>query len=186
MRKSNMNITLSQVKMLNSLILVGFFVIMLVAIVEGFVIVSTVKNQKTILVPAGFNQKMSLTSQLPDNQYLISTTKDILSSKLNITPYNVHQSFNWLLTYVSSDNYVGFSQQLKNEARKIKDANMSASFYPSSWDVTNNLQVVMTGVLKKYVGKRALPIEQASYLVKYSYPNGFIRLKSIEKVKVSN
>jgi hypothetical protein len=44
----------------------------------------------------------------------------------------------------------------------------------------------MTGVLKKYVGKRALPIEQASYLVKYGYPNGFIRLKSIEKVKVSN
>jgi conjugal transfer pilus assembly protein TraE len=187
MKKNNMNITLAQVKMLNSLIMLGFFAIMIVAVVEGFVIHSISKQQKMTLVPAGFNHEMTLTSQSPDNKYLIAVSKDILSSKLNVTPFTVRKSFDWLLTYVSSASYPALSEELKKEAKKIKEADMSASFYPTDWQVNNDkLEVLVTGVMKKYVGKRMLPSTQESYLIKYSYPNGFIRLQSVDKVKVKN
>lgn len=108
-----------------------------------------------------------------DVHYLSLMSENFIYSRLNVTPETVDANHKRLLSFVDAAHFGAFSARLNSEAHLIKDKKISSHI-----DITGmradarTLSCVITGIVKRFVGQRALPDAHATYTVRYRYANG--------------
>lgn len=175
--------TIEVLKSLNRLLVIGFVGMTIVAVILSLMVYRFSKSQSRTLVPPVISQQMTISDVRPDDSYLTQMALFLLSEYLNVNPANVDGNYAVLLRYVNPAYYSGVDAALTSEAKFVKNPNnkSSAVFYPTDQQVSvENLAVKISGVLKKWAGERLISNEKKTYLLQFSYPNGVLKLNSIQ------
>ncbi|HHI9467520.1 TPA: type IV conjugative transfer system protein TraE [Legionella anisa] len=108
-----------------------------------------------------------------DNHYLSLMTENFINERLNVTPETVDANHKRLLSFVDSQSYFQFLKILTQEAKVIKNKKMSSTFDITDIRVNpNQLNAVVMGTLKRYVGLQTIKEERLSYAIAFRYANG--------------
>jgi conjugal transfer pilus assembly protein TraE len=135
-------------------------------------------HQKVEVTPFSGGESYTKSDAVVDTHYLNMMSENFLYSRLNVTPETVDAHHQHLLEFVSSKHYPQFSSQLNHEARVIKSQKISSYFVlTGSHNDPKNLRVVMTGLLKRSVGLRALEDKKMSYVFQYRYHLGRLSIE---------
>lgn len=105
-----------------------------------------------------------------DSHYLSLMSENFIYSRLNVTPETVEANHKRLLMFADSKSYPELLRTFENEARVIIAKKISSSF-----DITEiraspkEMTAEVSGVLKRYVGLRALKEERLTYVLSFRY-----------------
>ncbi|HHU0102145.1 TPA: type IV conjugative transfer system protein TraE [Legionella pneumophila] len=119
-----------------------------------------------------------------DGHYLSLMAENFVNERLNVTPETVDGNHQRLLSYVNHQNYTQILRLLTNEAKVIKAKKMSSIFY-----IDNNkanphaLTVVVSGILKRFVGLQALNDERKTYVLQFQYKDSRLSIVNFSLLK---
>lgn len=183
MLNSNKLDLLSITKSLNSLLLIGFCIAMLSNAILATVVLKAYTNKSRTITPPTISQAFTISDTGVDSAYLQQMATYFALLKLNVTPGSVDYQYSQLESYVNEQRWHQVQPQLLEEKTTIKRQNISSHFTITKAQVAlGDNMVKLTGNLNKYVGKRALPTETASYIVSMDYDNGQLSLLAIQKL----
>ncbi len=140
-------------------------------------------HQKRTIIPADFNQAITISDNQVDAVYLRQMGLFFISERLNLTPNNVEHNHQIILQYSDVRFYHEFVGILGKEKEEIIKQNISSVFYPE--EVVPNLgdlTLLVKGSLARWVGSTPLDPMKKSYLIKFSYHSG--NLKVVEFTEV--
>jgi len=130
-------------------------------------------HQKVEVTPFSGGASYMKSDASVDSQYLSQMSENFLYSRLNVTPETVDAHHKRLLSFVDSEHYPQFLEQLKVEADVIKSKKISSHFELTNTHVdVGTLSVAMTGLLKRTVGLRDLKDAHMTYIFQYNYSLG--------------
>ena len=165
------------------ILLVMVFLLLISTIVQSVIIYKQRNDERWVFLPPNINQKITLTANNPDSNYLKEMAIFLLSLKLNVTPKTIDGSHQLFEEYVDSSVYGQIEQSLLEEAQQIKKGDISGTFIVTQAQADSQRRMAkITGFLNKSVGNRKIQQEVVSYLVQFSYEAGKLHLTSIEKV----
>ncbi|QDQ41216.1 type IV conjugative transfer system protein TraE (plasmid) [Legionella geestiana] len=147
-------------------------------------------NSRTVeITPFSGSPGYVKSASMADSHYLSLMSENFINERLNVSPETVDANHRRLLSFVNSAQYAEVSAQLKREAVDIKAKKIASSF-----DITHiqanprEMTAVVSGVLKRFVGVRALKEERKTCQLRFDYRNGrlsiaqFVILKEKEHV----
>tara|TARA_Y100001947_G_C10347637_1_gene308710 strand:+ start:3906 stop:4475 length:570 start_codon:yes stop_codon:yes gene_type:complete len=141
-------------------------------------------HQRVEVTPFFGNQGYSRAGNEVDVHYLNQLSENFVLTRFNISPNTVKSNHARLLNYVSSDAYHDLSKALLKEQALVLKNKISSYFdIESVQSNPERLTTRVTGVLKRYVGNRALPEIKIKYRLKYRYHLGRPAIVSFEKVE---
>lgn len=174
-------------KTLNYLLVIGFLISMLANAALSVALYQVAVNKTSTITPPIISKAFSISGSQVDESYLAQMGEYFLYLKLNVTPANVEKQYSRLLDYVSSDYWSSIQPRLVREANELRKSNISNTFNVTDIKVDlAAMQVRMDGMLKRYVGSRALAPEGATYTVALNYANGVLTITSINKEETVN
>jgi conjugal transfer pilus assembly protein TraE len=119
-----------------------------------------------------------------DGHYLSLMAENFVNERLNVTPETVDANHQRLLSYVNHQNYTSMLRRLTNEAKVIKAKKMSSIFYIDKNKANpHKLTVVVSGVLKRFVGLQALNDERKTYLLQFQYKDSRLSIVQFSLLK---
>ncbi len=187
MLKANEVSILAISKTLNYLLVIGFLISMLANATLSVALYQVAVNKTSTITPPIISKAFSISGSQVDESYLAQMGEYFLYLKLNVTPANVERQYSRLLDYVSSDYWSSIQPRLVREANEIRKSNISNTFNVTGIKVDlAAMEVRMDGMLKRYVGSRALAPERATYTVALSYVSGVLTIIGISKEEAVN
>ena len=182
MLQSNKLDLLSITKSLNALLLVAFVAAMLVNIILAAIVWQSYFNKSRTLVPPVISQAFTVSDGQVDEPYLQQMAEYFAFLKLNVTPASVEHQYKQLSNYICADSWHLMQPLLANDADMLKRQNISSQFSIKRTQVALDKGLVkISGVLSKYVGKRALEPDTLSYVIAMRYDHGQLCLATIKK-----
>lgn len=119
-----------------------------------------------------------------DGHYLSLMTENFVNERLNVTPETVDANHQRLLSYVGHQNYTSMLRLLTNEAKVIKAKKMSSIFYiEKNKPNPQELTVVVSGILKRFVGLHPLSDERKTYVLKFEYKDSRLSIVQFSLLK---
>lgn len=141
-------------------------------------------HQERIIVPVDIKEPFVISGSRVDASYLRQMALFFCNERLNVTPANVKQNHGIVLQYADQKLYHKFVTILNSEEEEIVKQNISAVFYPEEIiPEPHKLRVLIKGTIARFVGNVPLPLVKKSYLLKFSYRNG--NLKVLEFIDVT-
>lgn len=119
-----------------------------------------------------------------DNHYLSLMAENFINERLNVSPETVDGNHKRLLGFVDSSSYSMLSKQFAQEAHLIKTKRIASTF-----DITqiktnpNALTVTIFGILKRFVGFKAIHEARMSYQLHFRYAGGRLSILSFSSMK---
>ena len=111
-------------------------------------------------------------------------TENFVNERLNVTPETVDANHQRLLSYVGHQNYTSMLRLLTNEAKVIKAKKMSSIFYiEKNKPNPQELTVVVSGILKRFVGLHPLSDERKTYVLKFEYKDSRLSIVQFSLLK---
>lgn len=139
-------------------------------------------HQKRTIVPAEVRQAFTISDNTVDASYLRQMALVFIGERLNITPSNIEQNHNIILEYTDPKFYSAFVGILAQEKQAVIKQNISSVFYPEQIiPNTKDLNVVITGSLVHWVGAATLAPVKKTYLLKFSYRSGELKVQSFSE-----
>jgi len=188
MQLKNFGTMLDISKAMNRLTFIGFLFMTALSVILGLCVYRLIDHKTTVVVPAHINKHFTVSYETVDQSYILQMARFILSLQLNVTPSNVVDNHNLILSYVSSNQYHSLLEILKEDENAIISSKISSVFYPQGTAVVdmNHLAIRISGVLKKWVGERELEPKKATYEIDFSYKNGTLLVQSINELQESH
>lgn len=153
-------------------------------IIQSIVIVSMTSSWHTVIVPTSISKSFWVGSSEVSESYLAEMTNYFASLVLNITPDNAAYQRMELLKYTDPNSYGVLKNQLIVNEDRIKQNNITTSFYPNDIKVdVKHLTTVITGDLKTYVGSQMTSTIRQSYVTKYTYHQGRLLISQFNEVQ---
>lgn len=119
-----------------------------------------------------------------DGNYLSLMTENFVNERLNVTPETVDANHRRLLTYVGHQNYTSILRLLINESKVIKAKKMSSVFYiDKNKPNPQELTVVVSGLLRRFVGLQALEDVRKTYVLKFQYKDSRLSIVQFSLLK---
>ncbi|HCU5991633.1 TPA: type IV conjugative transfer system protein TraE [Legionella pneumophila] len=119
-----------------------------------------------------------------DGHYLSLMAENFVNERLNVTPESVDANHQRLLSYVNHQNYTQMLRLLTNEAKVIKAKKMSSIFYIDKNKANpHELTVVVSGILKRFVGLQALNDERKTYVLRFQYKDSRLSIVQFSLLK---
>jgi conjugal transfer pilus assembly protein TraE len=161
--------------------------LLVMAIMQSITIVALVRyahsKHETHFIPPKISQEFTLSGTGVSEGYLRDMTTFLTQLRFNVTTSSSPYQFNALLGYVAPSLYGDIRAQLVKEVDQIKHEHLSSTFYPSDFEVDiKHLNVKVIGQMRRFVGADLMSDVRETYLVKYSYEYGLLKLTNIEKV----
>ncbi|MPY24497.1 type IV conjugative transfer system protein TraE [Shewanella psychropiezotolerans] len=182
MLRSNKIDLLSITQSLNTLLVGGFIAAMLVNIILAAIVWQSYFNKSRTLVPPVISKAFTVSDGQVDEPYLRQMAEYFALLKLNVTPASVDHQYPQLSQYLCEDSWHVMQPLLSSDADMIKRQNISSHFTLNRTQVALDEQLIkLTGVLSKYVGKRALEPETVSYVIATRYDHGQLCLLTMKK-----
>lgn len=144
-------------------------------------------HQRTTIIPAVLTKPITVSNYSADTSYLRQMGLFFATERLNLTPENVKQNHKILLQYTDPKFYQEFFKILDQEQETIIKQKLSSVFYPTAVIVDpGKLIVYLKGTLNRSVGSLALNSMPKSYLIKFSYSSGILRVRSFSSIGEKN
>ena len=157
--------------------------VILLLIVFLLVICLTKKDTNVILVPSNLDDKISVSSSKPHNDYLEAITRDIVNTILNLTPNNVDYAERVILGYSNGRSYGVLKNQFSEIKNDVISRKISTAFYPISMYPDNKkLTVIVEGILYNYLGQKEVSKATKQYEIKYEYKTGKLSIVSFKEI----
>ena len=149
----------------------------------ALVILKRANVTNTIVVPAGFYDKFEVGSNGVSESYLSQWTEFITLLKLNITPSNVNNKQNTLLSYVDASQYGEIKNHLTAEQERIQKDDITTVFFPSQTKILdkNKLITRISGLLRVYIGNEVNREITTSYELEFKYYDNRLLLTSFKE-----
>lgn len=145
------------------------------------------KDTNIILVPFGLNDKVSISTNRPQNSYLEAISRDVINTMLNLTPENISYAEKVILSYVDSKSYGVLKNQFKELKENIISKKVTTSFYPIEISSNNqNLTVIVDGILYNYLGQKEVSNTRKKYEIKYKYKSAKLTIVSFNEIIEEN
>ncbi|WP_227637585.1 type IV conjugative transfer system protein TraE [Klebsiella grimontii] len=130
-------------------------------------------EQKVAVTPMLFNAPFAVSQNQADASYLEQLGLSFIALRLNVTPETVDAQHAQLLRYVFPGAQNSLKIQLAEDAKRIKDNNVNASFYMTSvrtYPAENRVDI--RGELKTWIGDSAPYSEIKSYVLQFNRVDG--------------
>ncbi|HHF7375948.1 MULTISPECIES: type IV conjugative transfer system protein TraE [Legionellaceae] len=148
---------------------------------------SAFKHHTVEITPFSGNPGYLKSASFVDSHYLSLMTENFINERLNVSPETVDANHKRLLSFVSHQQYPYFLKLFAQEARVIKNKKMSSTFDITEIKVNpNELNAVVNGKLKRYVGIQALSDTQTTYKLVFQYMDGRLSIVQFAPKKESN
>lgn len=119
-----------------------------------------------------------------DGHYLSLMAENFINERLNVTPETVDANHERLLSFVGPQNYPTMLRLLTNEAKVIKAKKMSSIFYIDKNKANaQELTVVVSGLLKRFVGLQSLNDERKTYVLQFQYKDSRLSIVQFSLLK---
>lgn len=152
-------------------------------ILLGLVLLIHTPEDRTILVPLGFEKSFWVDKKGVSASYLAEMTRYFATLKLNMTPDSSDYQINQILQYTNPRTYGTLKAELVKEADSLKNEGLTSAFFPTNVEVdVPHLNAIITGDLAYFVGKEETSSYRVSYLAQYAYDNGRLYLNSFKEV----
>ncbi|HBD7398699.1 TPA: type IV conjugative transfer system protein TraE [Legionella pneumophila] len=140
-------------------------------------------KHETHFIPPKISQEFTLSGTGVSEGYLRDMTNFLTQLRFNVTSSSATYQFNALLAYVNPSLYGDIRAQLVKEVELINHEHLSSVFYPSTFEIdTKHLSVKVIGQMKRFVGADLMSDVRETFLVRYSYEYGLLKLTNLEKV----
>lgn len=150
----------------------------------GFGVLHALKQQKHEIIPFGATKGYVISDSGVDAHYLDLMTQNFIYSRLNISPSNVTEQHQRLLSFVEPSIYADFKKQLRLESDLVQKKKISSTFdIEVLHSDPDELVSEVRGVLHRHVGYQELPTHQKTYQLHYRYRLGSLHLVSFVEVK---
>lgn len=131
------------------------------------------KDNKTILVPFNLQDKLSISRNKVQNDYLVNVSSNVITTILNLTPNNVEYAEKTILNHTNSKSYGVLKNQFRIIKNNIISRKITTAFYPLSiYPNEESLTVQVEGILNSYLGQREVSSEKKKFEIKYDYSFG--------------
>ncbi|WP_238585566.1 type IV conjugative transfer system protein TraE [Legionella quateirensis] len=119
-----------------------------------------------------------------DSNYLSLMSENFIYSRLNVTPETVEANHQRLLKFADSQIYPEMLRLLDSEEKVITSKKMSSVFEIIQIRTNpKDLTAEVTGVLKRYVGLRALKEDRLTYALRFNYNQGRLSILAFTHIK---
>ncbi len=146
--------------------------------------VSAVKNERTILVPAGLNGRVEVADGRASDSYLDLMTRYVVDLALNYTPATARKQFGELLSLYTSEAFPEAQKTFYALSGTVETANVSSAFSMDRIKVDRKRDAIeVTGVLRQF-GSDGSPIggaKEAAYELTYRIFDGRFMLTSFNE-----
>ena len=151
-----------------------FLVFILSAVIGGLLIMvfTLNKNEKTIVVPSGFDKPFTVRGSEYSNEYKEQMAKYVMQLLLTFQPNNVKYQFNEVLRYVHPNAYAALRTKLATEAEKIVTDGSSSVFYITNITTDGNT-VNVKGEVVGSIGDQIVTRQVSEFKIEISTTNGF-------------
>ncbi|HAU0262616.1 TPA: type IV conjugative transfer system protein TraE [Legionella pneumophila] len=170
------------------ILLIGISSILLgMAFMQSITIVALLhyahSKHETRFIPPKISQEFTLSGTGVSEGYLRDMTNFLTQLRFNVTSSSATYQFNALLAYVNPSLYGDIRAQLVKEVELINHEHLSSVFYPSTFEIDiKHLSVKVIGQMKRFVGADLMSDVRETFLVRYSYEYGLLKLTNLEKV----
>ncbi|HRD70432.1 MAG TPA: type IV conjugative transfer system protein TraE [Legionella sp.] len=161
--------------------------LLLLVLIQGISIVFLISyahsKHEVHFVPPQITQEFSLSNIGVSEGYLHDMSSFLMQLRFNVTPTSASYQFKTLFGYVASSLYGDIRAQLVKEVDLIQREHLSTVFYPMDIDVdSKNLMVKVSGQMKRSVGAELMSEVKETYLMRFAYEQGFLKITHLEKV----
>lgn len=169
-------------------LLIGISSVLLVmALMQSITIVALLhyahSKHETHFIPPKISQEFTLSGTGVSDGYLRDMTNFLTQLRFNVTSSSANYQFNALLGYVAPSLYGDIRAQLVKEVEQINHEHLSSVFYPLTFEIDiKHLSVKVMGQMKRFVGADLMSDVRETFLIRYSYEYGLLKLTNLEKV----
>lgn len=158
-----------------------------IAFMQSFIIVSLLhyahSHHDVRFIPPHISGEFTLSGKGVSDGYLRDMTHFFSQLRFNVTASSAVGQFSSILNYVSPSLYGEFRAQLVKEIEQITHEHLSSVFFPTSYEVDNShFNVKVSGEMRRFVGADLMSDVKETFLFKYSYDQGLLKITAIEKV----
>ncbi|MDH5181622.1 MAG: type IV conjugative transfer system protein TraE [Gammaproteobacteria bacterium] len=145
-------------------------------------VITNDSREKTILVPPKLEQPFWIHGNEASPEYLIQVGEWFAGLLLSYTPKNLDYRIQTFLRYASPGAYSVLQTQLFDEAKRIKQHEMSAMFFPTDARVRGEY-VAIFGQQVIRVGKEIVSEKTIAYRLKFQFQSGFVHVTEFKEVQ---
>lgn len=141
-------------------------------------------HQKTMVTPFSGKGGYLASDSSVDANYLLSMAENFIYLRLNTTPGSIEHQHNMILKHVDSKNFSRLREVLLRERLAIKKGNVSSVFaIKKIRSMPNDMAVVVSGTLRRWVGSRELEPAQRRYRIDFQYNLGMLLIENFSQIK---
>lgn len=130
-------------------------------------------EQMVAITPMLFNAPFAVSQNQADASYLEQLSLSFIALRLNVTPETVDAQHAQLMKYVYPASQNSLKVQLAEDAKRIKDNNVNATFYMTSirsYPAENRVDI--RGELKTWIGDSSPYTEIRHYVLQFYRMDG--------------
>ena len=135
------------------------------------------QDRVTVIVPGYTGNQFSVSTRGVSREYLELVSKDIISTLLNITPYNYEYVREKVLKITSPEKYGKVKQEIEQMIDDLNTRQISLRFTPTKLELNEeSLTSDISGYLTSYVGIKQTENLFSKYRLGFEYEGGALML----------
>ena len=159
-----------------------FFIIIIgiLQVINLFWNYEVTKSYKTIIIPAGINEKMEVTSNSISDNGIKHYIRYTLALTLNYTPATARGQFDELLSLYSPEGFVQAKTEFYSLADNIENAKVISSFYIQKITLDREKNTVeVQGNKRQYANETKIKDTSEVYFIEYRIDHGRFMINKI-------
>lgn len=166
----------------NNLLKLACVIFGVAAVISSIVSYSALKYHTVVMIPTHLNNKVEISANEADDEYIKSFTIDLMNYALNFNPATVQNNFNKLLLQVDPAMYPTFKTSLDGMMANISKLSISSVFYPAKIHVDPTQKTIeVSGIKKQWSNDSAIFNNMATYTIKYVIVDGRIYVEDLKE-----
>ena len=148
---------------------------------------TAMKYQRTILVPLGLDQRVTIVGDRASDEYLKVFTRIISNLAFNYNSASARGQFGELLQYFTPETFPAAKTAFYSMADTIERTRVSSSFVISKPVETDSEKQTMkvTGIQRQWVESNFIDTAEKIYLISFKMTDGQFRVTAISEMKAN-
>lgn len=159
-------------------------VLLIANLMLAMAVISADSNEKTIIVPAGFNTPFTVEGNKVSPEYIEQMGRYFGNLLLTFHERNAQAQFDTVLRYTHPSAYSELKTQFDVDVDRIRRNDISSVFYLMKIYVKGNVAII-TGELNGLVGSQLVSKRQKSYELAFNY-DGDLTILSFKEVAANS
>ncbi|WP_267523583.1 TraE/TraK family type IV conjugative transfer system protein [Campylobacter sp. MG1] len=153
-----------------------------VIVFQTFIIINKASSERVVfLPPKAISKEFSITNNELSKTYLEEVASFITYNMFNSTTELAQNNALNILMLTEPTAYYGTKKMLENQYEYLKRNNISRTFFINSID-TKKTRIVVSGILKSFIGSKVANSELTKLEIDYSVENGRFYITNLNAI----